>query len=204
VKLDHVVFAVGDLAAAARELESRHGLVSIAGGRHPGWGTENRIVPLGESYLELIAVADEAEAAASRFGGWVAAARGARPQPLGWAVRTDELDRFARRLGLLVAEGSRETADGSVLRWRYAGVERARAEPCLPFFIEWAAESTLPGYAGAVHFGVAELQLEGDAEELRDWLGAHDVPLAVRPGEPAVTAVVLRGPRGPLVLSGGS
>jgi hypothetical protein len=55
-----------------------------------------------------------------------------------------------------------------------------------------------------VHFGVAELQLEGDAEELRDWLGAHDVPLAVRPGEPAVTAVVLRGPRGPLVLSGGS
>ena len=139
-----------------------------------------------------------------RWRRWVAAARSTRPQPLGWAVRTDELDRVARRLGLLVAEGSRETADGSPLRWRFAGVERARAEPCLPFFIEWAVESTFPGRAGAVHFGVAELQLEGDAEELRNWLGAHDLPLALRPGEPAVTAVVLRGPRGPLMLSGGS
>jgi hypothetical protein len=105
---------------------------------------------------------------------------------------------------LPVAEGSRQTADGAVLRWRYAGVERARAEPCLPFFIEWAAESPFPGRAAAARFGVEELRLEGDAEELEAWLGPHELPLALRPGEPAVVAVALGGPRGSLVLSGGS
>ena len=80
LELDHVLIAVADLAAAARELEVRHGLASVEGGRHPGWGTANRIVPLGDTYLELIAVVDEAEAAESPFGRWVAAAQ---PGPLG-------------------------------------------------------------------------------------------------------------------------
>ena len=64
-ELDHVLIAVADVAAAARELEARHGLTSIKGGRHPGYGTANRIVPLGDSYLELVTVADESEAAES-------------------------------------------------------------------------------------------------------------------------------------------
>ena len=66
---------VADLAAAGRELEARHGLASIEGGRHAGYGTANRIVPLGESYLELVTVADEAKAARSPFGSWVARSR---------------------------------------------------------------------------------------------------------------------------------
>jgi len=34
--LDHVVIAVADLATATREIEVRHGLTSLEGGRHPG------------------------------------------------------------------------------------------------------------------------------------------------------------------------
>ena len=203
MKLDHVVLAVGDLAVAARELEAQHGLVSVAGGRPPGWGTGNRIVPLGESYLELIAVVDEAQAAASPFGRWVAAVRGARPQPLGWAVRPADLDRHARRLGLAIAEGSRRTREGAVLRWRYAGVERALAEPCLPFFIAWALGSPFPGRSGTAGFTVSELRLTGDADALEEWLGPHELPLVVGPGDPALGAVVLEGPGGTVVLSGG-
>jgi hypothetical protein len=71
LELDHVLIAVQDLEAAARELEARHGLASIEGGRHAARGTANRIVPLGETYVELITVVDEAEAAASVFGRWV-------------------------------------------------------------------------------------------------------------------------------------
>src|SRR5712691_3218109 len=92
LELDHVPIAVADLAAAAREIEARHGLASIPGGRHPGWGTANRIVPLGEAYLELVAIVDEAEAAQSPFGRWVAAAQPELARPLGWAVRTHRLD----------------------------------------------------------------------------------------------------------------
>src|SRR3954453_3346382 len=65
VQLDHALIAVHDLVPAARELQARHGLASLEGGRHPGWGTANRIVPLGETYLELVAIVDEDEAARS-------------------------------------------------------------------------------------------------------------------------------------------
>lgn len=41
--IDHVLLPVRDLALAASEIESRYGLASIEGGRHPAWGTANRI-----------------------------------------------------------------------------------------------------------------------------------------------------------------
>ena len=78
------------------------------------------------------------------------------------------------------------------------------AEPCLPFFIEWAAGSPFPGRAGAPRFGVAQLRLEGDAAKLDEWLGTHGLPVVMRPGAPAVEAAVLSGPGGEVVLSGGS
>src|SRR5215216_4908360 len=127
VELDHVLIAVADLAAAAEEIEARHRLASIDGGRHPGWGTANRIVPLGEAYLELIAVVDESDAAHSPFGRWVAGAQRKPAQPLGWAVRTRQLDDVARRLGLTVDAGSRAGRDGRLVRWRLAGIEQAAA-----------------------------------------------------------------------------
>ena len=58
MELDHVLIACTDLEAAAREVEARIGLASVEGGRHRDWGTANRIVPLGSSYLELVAVVD--------------------------------------------------------------------------------------------------------------------------------------------------
>jgi hypothetical protein len=50
--LDHVIVMVQDLDAAARRCYEATGLASVAGGRHPGHGTGNRIVPLGGSYIE--------------------------------------------------------------------------------------------------------------------------------------------------------
>jgi len=207
VEIDHVLVAVADLAEAARELEARHGLVSLEGGRHPGWGTENRIVPLGDSYLELVAVADAGQAALKPFGRWVAAARPSRAAPLGWAVRPGDLDGVARRLALEVADGARVTRDGQLLSWRLAGVEQAAAEPFLPFFIEWEPGTPFPGAAAAAHragrLRVAELGLSGDAGRLAAWLGPHELPLAVDPGPPALTRVVLAGDAGELVLAAG-
>ena len=66
-----LLIGVTDLAAAARELEARCGLVSLSRVvvNHPHWGTANRIVPLGTSYVELVAVVDEATAADSSYNG---------------------------------------------------------------------------------------------------------------------------------------
>ena len=201
-----MLIAVSDLAAAARAIEARHGLASVEGGRHPGWGTANMIVPLGETYLELVAVVDESEAARSAFGRWVAGAgaQATLAQPLGWAVRTDRLDDVARRLALTVDVGSRTGRDGRFVRWRLAGIEQATAEPCLPFFIEWAHGTALPGRAPVTHRAGAvkmeRLQLDGDGDRLAAWLGDHRLPITVRPGVPAVAAVFLTGAAGEIAL----
>jgi len=204
LELDHVLIAVADLPTAARELEARHGLASIEGGRHPGWGTANRIVPLGEAYLELVTVLDEAEAAQSAFGSWVAAAHPTLARPLGWAVRTPHLDDVARRLDLTVAAGSRVARNGQLLRWRLAGVEQAAAEPSLPFFIEWGRGTRFPGRAPAAHRAgaveLAALQLDGDTDRLAAWLGSHRLPITVRTGAPAVASIVLKAATGEIVL----
>lgn len=191
--VDHVLLAVDDLAAGGRLLEERFGLASLEGGRHPGLGTANRIVPLGDTYLELIAVVDGDAAAANPFARWVAEVARREPQPLGWAVRTDDLDSVARRLGLTAERGSRARPDGTVVRWRLAGVERAVDEPALPFFIEWEPGMPLPGRAPAAHAAgaarLSRLGLSGDRERLEAWLGPHELAVEVAPGPPALVAV---------------
>jgi len=122
-------------------------------------------------------------------------------RPLGWAVRTDDLDSVAARLGLTPAEGSRVAPDGTQLRWRYAGADEAIARPPLPFFIEWDPDTVVPGRAaGGRPHRLVELRLTGDRDVLRRWLGQDDLPLRVGEGRPAVKGVVLRGPAGTFVL----
>jgi hypothetical protein len=189
IELDHVLIAVSDLDAAAREVEERHGLASVVGGRHQGLGTANRIVPLGTTYLELVAVVDAAEAAESSFGSWVTG--GSLPRLLGWCVRTDDLDSVAYRLGLTIAEGSRARPDGTVLRWRMAGLERSAEEPSLPFFIEWEAGTPYPGEALAQSAMIGELRLQGDAERIAQWVDGASLPLSIDEGGPRLHAAVV-------------
>jgi hypothetical protein len=200
VEIDHVLIATRDLAEAARELGARYGLRSVAGGRHPGWGTENRIVPLGEAYLELVAVANLEEAGDTAFGQWVASAGPDLLRPLGWAVRPNDLDDMAGRHGLGVTSGARVTPTGERVAWRTAGVGRAAAEPSLPFFIEWEPGSRFPGSVDSAGARLAGLLLEGDPERVAAWLGRHDVPVEVRPGAPAVVAVTVGTAAGEAVL----
>jgi Glyoxalase-like domain len=197
--VDHLLVATADLNAAAAAVE-RRGLPVAAGGRHPGWGTANRIVPLGDAYLELIGVVEPSETASSAFGAWVAASP---PGPMGWAVRVGDLDATAARLGLGILPGSRATPDGRTLRWRTAGVDRAAAEPMLPFFIEWEPGVPFPG-AGATGVAVERIELRGDAARLEEWLGEAELPVTVRPGPPAVERFVLRRPRGAATVDASS
>ena len=190
IELDHVLIAVDDLEAAAQEVEQRHGLASVEGGRHQGLGTANRIVPLGATYLELVAVVEENEAA-SGFGSWVAG--GQRPRLLGWCVRTDDLDAVAARLGLTIANGSRARPDGTLLTWRMAGLEQSAGERSLPFFIEWGPDTSYPGEALAQSAAITELRLQGDPDRIARWVDGAPLPLSITRGEPAIRSVALDG-----------
>src|SRR5262249_5545577 len=155
------------------------------------WGTANRIVPLGDAYLELIAVVDEQEAEGSAFGQWVTRASASGAQPFAWAVRTDALDATAARLELAISAGSRTTPSGELLGWRLAGLERAEAEPSLPFFLEWAEGTPFPGRAGREQ-EIVRLELTANPERIAGWLGEHDLPVRIARGTPAVRSVVLK------------
>src|SRR5215218_6735008 len=149
--VDHVLLAVDDLAEAAVVLGDRYGLASAEGGHHPRWGTAHRIIPVETAYLELIAVVDQERARDSAIGRWVTNARDGIVQPLGWAVRTAAIEDVARRLDLEIESGSRATPDGGVLQWHLAGVERAAADPALPFFIEWGSGTPHPSQLAVTH-----------------------------------------------------
>jgi len=194
LRLDHVVYATGDLDEAAVRFREELGLDSTVGGRHERWGTANRIVPLGDQYLELVAAVDEATALRNPFGRGILerASEGG-----GWftiAVATDGVDAVALRLHLDVVDGSRARPDGEVVRWRTAGLEDPRRDPWMPFFLTWDIPVELhPGRSRATHGvraeGIAWVEVGGDAERLREWLGGEELPIRVIEGEPGLRRV---------------
>jgi len=139
--IDHLVIAVADPDHAAAELERNLGLTSAGGGRHDALGTFNRLVWLGDSYLELIGVFERTLAERSWLG-----VPTLRMLELGgglatWAIATDAL---AADLAALHAAGSdlgdpiageRRRPDGALIRWRLATPRLlGPSEP--PFIIE--------------------------------------------------------------------
>ena len=205
LRIDHVLYAVRDLDAAGAEFAERHGLASLPGGRHPGWGTANRIIPLGESYLELIGVVDPEEAAAAGIGTAVQQATAGGDRLLGWCVATDDLEAVARRLDLTIVPGSRTRPDGSTVSWRLAGVDVGLADGALPFFIEWDGPPDLhPGAASADHrcepLGIAWVEVTGDEQRVRDWLGEDsNLPVRVTAGPPSLARVAIATADGEIV-----
>jgi Glyoxalase-like domain len=187
--VDHVIVVVRDLDAAAERFYQLHGLASVAGGRHPGHGTGNRIVPLGDSYIELMAVVDRDEAAASVFGSWVQRRLlevGEAPAAL--CLRTDDLEATVRRTERPPLPMGRTRPDGVELNWQLVALHAALSEG-LPFFIQWhVADGDHPGRTVAEHrcvpAGIEWVELGGDEARLASWLGPHELPLRHVRGRP--------------------
>ena len=179
-----MIYAAVDLDAAAARIESKLGLVAGGGGRHEGLGTQNRIVPLGGGYLELLGVADPEEAATSEFGRGLLErlARGGDGL-LGWVVAVDDVDSAARRLGTTIS-----TIRRAGLSARLTAVAEAMQEPFLPFFICRDPGVPDPGIGGDAG-GITWIEVAGDARWLQRWLDFDRLPVRVVDGPPAVRAV---------------
>jgi hypothetical protein len=138
-RLVQAIVLVTDLESARRTMQSL-GLTVLDGGRHPGRGTANLIVPFGGAaqYLELLAVVDEAEALSSPQGRPVAAALARRGPGLArWSVEAHDIEATATRVGLPVEDRRRVLPDGTTIRWRCVGVDAAWDEPWRCAFMVW-------------------------------------------------------------------
>jgi hypothetical protein len=194
--VDHVVLACLDPDATAAELESRLGLAATGGGRHDALGTWNRLVWLGDSYLELIGVTDPDLAGQSWLGRPVLAALERGGGLVTWAVAVDDLAETLRwtppDAGLAgPLEGERQRPDNRVVRWRLA--HPAELSPTAPFLIEHdraAAEWTdgeraaradevhpIGGRARLAGLEVVAASPAGAAGRLRSLLAASVEPL---------------------------
>jgi hypothetical protein len=182
MRLDHVIYGTSDLDAATARIEAELGLPVLPGGHHEGQGSHNRIVPLGGGYLELLAIDDPEEAAASEIGRVlldVLAGEGLRA----WAVLVEDVHAHAERLGLAL-----HTVRRGELGAYVAGAPEALREPLLPFFIGSNRSGPRPGDAGDAG-GLTWIEVAGGEARLEEWLGGGELPVRVVPGEPAVRAI---------------
>lgn len=139
--IDHLVIATGDPDEAAALLERDLGLGASGGGRHDALGTFNRVVWLGDSYIELIGVFDRDRSKQTWIGQPTLAALKTGGGLATFALASDDLRADLDRLGTsgsrltASSSGERRRADGRTIRWQVSLPPRlGPSEP--PFLIE--------------------------------------------------------------------
>lgn len=163
-RIDHVIVGVADLDAGVDEIERLTGVRATIGGVHPGRGTRNALMSLGEgTYLEILAL-DPAQAVENEE---IRALRSlGRPATIGWAVSAGdaaELQTALAQAGIGTSQpqpGSRAKPDGSVLRWVTFGFD-ALDDLSAPFFIVWEDPELHPSRTSPGGCRLAGLQIEG-------------------------------------------
>lgn len=211
VLLDHLVVAAATLADGVAWCERTLGVTPGPGGRHPLFGTHNRLLKIESeafalAYLELIAIDPEASPPGrTRWFGLDAIDLSDGPRLIHWVGRTEAL--AAQRqawvdLGMdpgPAIAASRDTPQG-LLSWQIL-VRDDGALLCggaLPTLIQWQGRhpaQAMPA-SGVV---LQSLTLAGVPPRAADVLRARDVALSSAPG-PALQAV-LSTPRGDVKLS---
>jgi hypothetical protein len=199
-RIDHVILGIGDLERGTAELERLTGVRAVFGGAHPGRGTQNALISLGNHhYLEILAP-NPAEA-----GNPDAAELRALTvlTPVGWAVRSDEMETLRRSLGAKADEirpGGRNLPDGSRLDWKTLAFA-APSSPLLPFFIEWGRGGAHPSTTSPTGCRLTGFALEDPAPDaVREALRAAGLQVEVRAGKESRIRISLACAKGTVEL----
>jgi Glyoxalase-like domain len=206
--LDHILLGTYDLQHGIDFVEKRTGVHAAFGGVHPGRGTQNALLSLGERrYLEIIAP-DPAQPHVKN-----PLAKGLRSLEgnalIGWAAHVKDISAFANTLraaGIELcggpAPGSRSRPDGRVLEWKTLHLVDTQLG-ILPFFIEWAPDTIHPSNDAPTGCSLVRFTaVTDDSQRTRATLRAFNLDLFVERGSAAQATLqcVIQGPKGKLEI----
>jgi hypothetical protein len=144
--LDHILLGCSDLDRGIAIVEEHTGVRAAFGGVHPGRGTRNALLSLGEKhYLEIIAPDPQQPGAPDTRN----LQKLSEPRLVGWAAHPGDITQFAATLREAHSSfegptpGSRKRPDGRLLQWKTLNLENDESG-LLPFFIEWSAGTIHP------------------------------------------------------------
>jgi glyoxalase-like protein len=158
--LDHILLGCNDLDRGIDLVEKHTGVRAAFGGVHPGRGTRNALLSLGEKhYLEIIALDPQQPDAPDHYG----LQKLTEPRLVTWAAHPGDLTQFASRLSAASvaftgpSPGSRKRPDG-LLQWKTLNLKDDHSR-LLPFFIEWSADTVHPSVDAPRGCHLARFQL---------------------------------------------
>lgn len=172
--IDHLVYAVPDLESGIDAIEELVGVRPALGGSHPGWGTRNALLSLGNRiYLEIIAPDPEQVVNRRPLG----VDELDLPRLTTWAMAADNLEdrvRAAREAGFELGEirdMERTRPDGTRLSWRLTDPFADRMGGLLPFLIDWGT-SPHPAESAPAGCTLLDFAIESpEPEKIRDFPG---------------------------------
>lgn len=202
--VDHLLLGVADRDAGIAWVEQRTGVKAVIGGSHPGVGTRNALLSLGErQYLEIIAPDPEQTQLASQYARLKTLKT---PRLITWAAATQDAQATATRFrtaGFEIfgpAPGSRQRPDGRLMRWVTLGV-KSDLEVVIPFFIEWDRTAAHPATDSLPGCRLRTLELtHPQPERVREMLLRLGVDATVERGAAASLTALLQTPMGALEL----
>jgi Glyoxalase-like domain len=202
--LDHILLGCNDLDRGVQLVEESTGVRPAIGGVHPGRGTRNALLSLGERrYLEVIAP----DPKQSEIVHYPQLRSMIEPRLIGWAVHPPDIAAVAKQLREnKIAftgpdDGSRKRPDGRVLTWKTVNLADDR-HGLLPFFIEWSAGTVHPSADAAKgctldYFEVMSI----DSEELAATFKRIGLDVTVERSDKARLRALITGPKGDLGLT---
>lgn len=205
--IDHLLWAVPNLDTGTETFVELSGIEAAPGGRHPGFGTHNALLSLGERcYLELIAP-DPTQSQLSGLGQHLEGL--SAPRLVTWCAAAKDLAVIAsaaRALGFEpgdITPMGRRRPNGLQLEWQVLQIGGHPFGPLLPFFIFWGdtphPAASSPKGCRLVDFRLAHPQAETLASNLAD-LGL-DIPVDL--GTEAKLCAQIDTARGRLDLTSG-
>ena len=204
--VDHIIWAVSDLDKGIATIEEKTGVRAIIGGVHPGRGTRNALISLGDRhYLEILSTDPDQQDVKDERTDFVKSL--AQPQIMGWAAGTRniaDVEKGIREAKLEMVgpnAGSRKKPDGTMLKWTTIAVG-GHDGTVVPFVIEWGKDTVHPSEDSPKGCTLRELQLaHPNPGDVNPFLEAMGLSIRATEGsEPKITAI-LDSPKGRVVLS---